>query len=557
MSDEPRVSCLLNLSLFIGSYFIIFYGSVLFISIAGYFLHYPMSLTSILVPSAISIIILWIFNQKQFAPISIKLFLLMILIIFLLFLISILISGMFYDLSFDGQWYHQLGVKRLIDGWNPIYQQHIDQISLSDPSGFAKTAVSRFPKGAWICSAALFQATKDLESCKAINFLLIIASIFLSFSALLTIPGNKSLAKPIFLSILVAFNPVTIYQSLSFYVDTQLALIINCIIAIQLLLYQRANWLIYLCLFFCCIILINLKFTGLVYALVLGAGFSALLIFFGKKLVARRVFVTISLGVLLGTFFVGYNPYIVNTLAYANPFYPAINNDIITINRPADFQKLNRLERLVQSVFSASDNAFGSSFSHLKVPFTISLKELKTFILTDTRVGGFGPFFGGILLIALVMFPISVIYKMNGAKEAIALALLILISTIAIAESWWARLAPQLWLIPIFLIIVLLYNDKYLIIRFIGWSQLYILLINICLIGIVYLTANVYHNIKINQMLNKLAQRPNPVQVYFKFPLTEIKFKQMNIKYKEVPIENINCSDPGFIPGIETFYCPK
>lgn len=549
----------MNISLLIGIYFIIFIGLLLLITTIVFLIGFAISVITIVFSIMLSIILLWIATKYYFPEKALNSFLLLFIIISLLFLTCGIIGSIFYDISYDGQWYHQVAIIDLIGGWNPIYQTKIDQVSMNNRQELATTQISRFPKGSWICAAALFKLTNNLESGKTINLLLISASFFLSLAACLTFGARRLLLKSLIISSLVAFNPVAIYQSLSFYVDGQMASTISCIFPLLLLLYRRPRWPIFLALIMCIIILINVKFTGLVYAVVLGVGFSALFIFFGEKVVARKIVAAFSLGVLLGVFFVGYNPYIVNTLAYANPFYPVLSkehNMDMYCNSPADFHELNRVSRLVRSVFGASDNARGSFTSKFKMPFSLSINEARAFINTDTRVGGFGPFFGGIFLIALGVFPLSLFYRISGSKEAIAIALVILLSTLAIAEAWWARYAPQLWLIPIISIILLLYNDRYFINRIVGWSLVAILFINILLISGVYFRYNTYATIRLTRALTSLANNPHPVHVYFYFPSARVKFQRMGIKFQEVDsLEKLDCSNPIKIPHIGAKVC--
>jgi hypothetical protein len=315
-----------------------------------------------------------------------------------------------------------------------------------------------------------------------------------------------------------------------------------------------------LALTMCLIILINLKFTGLAYALVMGVGFSALFIFLREQLIGIRVMHAFFLGIFLGTFFVGYNPYVINTLSYANPFYPVLSHDMIKGNRPDGFNELNRFARFGKSVFSTSHLRAPAKRDSvkLKMPFTFTLEEIIACQNSDLRTGGFGPLFGGVFLLAIVALPLCFAYGLVGTLEATAVILIILLSAFSTAESWWARYAPQIWLVPVISIILMLYSDKHLMSRILGWFLCIILFINILLIVTIYYNFNVNNTIMVHQILTRLANAPSPVHVYFEWPSAKIKFRNLGIRYKEVASpEELGCSKPDTIPFINAKVCQE
>ncbi len=54
------------------------------------------------------------------------------------------VSGYFYDLSYDGQTYHQEGILRMVDGVVPLPQKPGLGIEL-DPGAMARYCVARMP----------------------------------------------------------------------------------------------------------------------------------------------------------------------------------------------------------------------------------------------------------------------------------------------------------------------------------------------------------------------------------------------------------------------------
>ena len=116
----------------------------------------------------------------------------------------------------------------------------------------------------------------------------------------------------------------------------------------------------------------------------------------------------LAAAVALGFAGVGFNPYVTNTIRHGHPFHPAFGRDarpaVVTMHMPEDFQGRSRLTKLVRSIFSKSRNVrvSGERYrSELKVPLWIHNRhEVTTFASTSTRLGGWGPLFGGAVLIA-------------------------------------------------------------------------------------------------------------------------------------------------------------
>jgi hypothetical protein len=80
----------------------------------------------------------------------------------------------------------------------------------------------------------------------------------------------------------------------------------------------------------------------------------------------------------------------------------------------------------------------------LKVPFALSADELLAYAAPDTRIGGFGPWFGGAVVVALVALPFA---RRRRAIAAVALGLVV--SALITPAVFWARLVPQLWWAPL------------------------------------------------------------------------------------------------------------
>ncbi len=91
--------------------------------------------------------------------------------------IALFLAKSFFDMSWDGLWYHQTAVYQMSHGWNP----------LSDPlHSFAphlQDWLRYYAKGPWYIALALFETTRDIEMAKAAPWLAIVATFFAVLAA--------------------------------------------------------------------------------------------------------------------------------------------------------------------------------------------------------------------------------------------------------------------------------------------------------------------------------------------------------------------------------------
>lgn len=85
-----------------------------------------------------------------------------------------------------------------------------------------------------------------------------------------------------------------------------------------------------------------------------------------------------------------------------------------------------------------------------KIPFAVSPKELYAMQSTDTRIGGFGPWYGGCVLLALTLGIFGWRSRSWAHNRAFVTVMISLVLLIGInPEAWWARYVPFAWLLPI------------------------------------------------------------------------------------------------------------
>jgi hypothetical protein len=262
------------------------------------------------------------------------------------------ISLAFYDVSFDGQAYHQEGVYQLAHGWNPLFTRYISPISTDQD-----VKLIHFTKGPWIIAAAMYRLTGRIESGKFANILLVAAAFCMALAVFAGSRKTKLSAGPVVMAVLVAANPVALCQLFTFYVDGQMASLLACLAALCFLSVADSNLWVNLLLLEAAVLIIQVKFTGLVYVTILLAGFIALLAW--RKRPLRKPIYTAVLTLELGTLVFGMNPYVFNFFENGHPFYPFFGRGdfpIITMTKttPPEFLETNRVRNLAASIFSRS-----------------------------------------------------------------------------------------------------------------------------------------------------------------------------------------------------------
>lgn len=441
---------------------------------------------------------------------------------------ALFISGIFYDLSYDGQNYHQEAVIALADGWNPLYD---------DLTGAVHSLwIAHYPKGPWINAAGLYRLTGDIEYGKAVNLLLLAASFALCYAVLAGLKriGPKRAAV---LGALIAANPVVLNQAFSFYTDGQLYSALLIFLFLVYLAYVRASGVVLLMLAFSTVLVVNTKFTGLVYAVVLGAGLLVWLRGSGVSGRGAAVAKVVAASAVLGVVAVGFNPYITNTASHGHPFYPVAGNravDILTPNTPKAVLADNRVKALTLSLFSRSEGAPATKAAPLKLPFSISLSEVKTFRRPDTRIGGFGPLFGGMVIIALVIFVAAYRRSTKKTVAAAACGVLILASVLMNPAAWWARYVPQLWLLPFSALLLTYHVPGDRLLRALRAVLVWSAVANSTLVAGAYCYAQHRDTAALDRQLRALAAEAEPVVVEFSsFRSNRLRFEKHGISYRE------------------------
>ncbi len=380
------------------------------------------------------------------------------------------ISGHFFDFSFDGQWYHQDAIIFFKNGWNPFYDSPIlDEIV----SGKNANYINCYPKAPWTISACVYATSGAIEYAKFYQLVLLFASFFLSLHYLLRwFP--LSILSAFLLSFVVAFSPVVVGQTLSFYVDGQLA------VFTLLTLYFICDWVAnlekkvpLLLLGLCLIYLANIKFTGLIYSMIF-LFFAFTWVFWKDRGRALKMLLRLSVVMTLAIFVFGFPTYGTNILHKGHPFYPIMgkNNEgkeIASSQYPLNFFGKNRFEKFYLASFALPN--YTAPKTHPSIPKVLFTSNVVKASLPYYRnhqpveMSAMGPLEAELLILLAPLFLLSFLFYRKVWVYILFFGLAT--SCIIQPEFWNYRYAPQLLFIYLLVIIPVLLS-KYWLIKFYG-----------------------------------------------------------------------------------------
>lgn len=491
----------------------------------------------------IAILVTWIIGYLSSANLGInKLAALSSLVTVLVIIaLSVAAAASFYDRSFDGQAYHQEAILQLAAGWNPYYD------TLAE-TAHERLWLTHYPKGPWYLANAFYAITGSIESGKATNLILIIASGCFLASLLLAIrmvPAWLSIS----ITVLAALNPVSVYQALTFYVDGQLSSIFVSLIAVLIMAAAQPNRYVLVCAAALMMLLINIKFTGLAYAGLIAISFGVASLYLHKWRDTFRYSSIIALGVFVGVLAIGFAPYVSNTIDKGNIFHPLRGEnaiDVISHAKPEPLKSMNRVQATAVSIFSESSNS--KTEYKLRAPFHIPKgRELREASAAEPRLGGFGPWFSGAFIGGLILILAGQFTRKDLLiKGVIGYLLVCLTATIFInPEAWWARYVPQLYLIPLAACLAS-YTSESRILRTVALGTLITLFANLSMIGYFSVKSDARLTKAINKQLAQLKKSDEHVVAYFSIaPSLRARLNRAGISYSSVTEErDLPCDDP-------------
>lgn len=443
-----------NLFIVLSTTITIFIFSLFLLSFLGFIFHIPINICYI--PISMLVTLIFVYNYSKKLNFSHKQFYILSGLLALTFIVSSIFSLYFYDASFDGRAYHQGSIILFINGWNPIFEKGLNDII---PYSVWSEC---YTKLAEILSSNFVLLSKNIEFGKIINFLFAFNLFYLALYTLNSFKNIKDYQK-VLIALLVVLNPVCICQVKTFYVD----LFVYYIFATFIFLFiakefQSIDNKLFLILMIAnTTMLCNVKLGGILYTILFILAYFIYSCLKKSRIDVINTFIITSATVIL-VLLSGINPYFTNIKQGNHPFYPVMGQnkiDVMTTNSPKDFENKNLLYKLFYSTFSKTENILHSSDKKvtLKIPFDIFSQD--SFKGPDMRIAGFGYLWSGILLLSLVLL-FSTKNNKDENKNIYYFVFSVLWASILLnPEAWWARYAPQFWLIPIFIILWRLNNS--------------------------------------------------------------------------------------------------
>lgn len=515
-----------NLFIVLPDFTILLFFFLLLIPSFCFFINIPVGAWQGYLAFVVTIISIVIIKNNEQMPI--KMFALSLFGCIGVFLFSGILSHYIYDSSFDGQWYHQEMIIALYNGWNPVYDAY------ASTSNALEIIVNHYPKGIELIQAIIYSSSGSLESGKLIHIVCIFITYLFAFEYLQRLITNIKHVRLI--SFLIAMNPIALVQITTFYIDGIVASLFTILTLLFLHFIEQGSKRKIILIIMVSTILCTVKFTLLPYCAILG--FASFVFCCSKKrwLEVKYLFVYGLLTVILSLGIIGYNPYVKNIKEKGEIFYPLKGEnamDIVTWLIPENFKGKGTLSPLMLSLTSQSEKTTDDKVIMPKIPFSLSKSELLSFSVPDTKIGGFGPFFGWIFLFSVITSIVLIVYY---RRFVVVLWLLVpvIISVLIIPQAWWARYVPQMWWIPIIVIVLLFLSKKKALIQMAICTAI-ILCLNCAMIFTVNFGSNVVRSMIFKKKIYALKQFAEPPNIYFgMYRSNVLRFREHNINFVEV-----------------------
>jgi hypothetical protein len=373
--------------------------------------------------------------------------------------LALVIASATVDDGYDGWLYHEAGVIGLTHGWNPVTQPLFDvwwaahRTSLGSPpdapsvDGLWTTA---YPKALWVLASHALVWGLPVDSGKYAGILLIFAASGIALRALRL--AGLSASWSLVLAVIAALNPVAVMQTTTYYVDGALGCCLTVLVFSLVAFNITKSRLDLFPAIGAALIACNLKFTGPIYVAIITL--PVMIWWLWRRQLQVGHLRTIGLAGLL-LILCSVNPYFTNVGIGGSPVQPLNRRNLLVAQMWPEFLAKNRFEKLFMSLtFTNYLNPYGeipqSELKAVTNPFQLrSINEFGEFATSyDLRIGGFGPLFA----VALALASVIALMRASDGTRDVGLALIALgtvASILVMSVSWWARLVPQMWLVPV------------------------------------------------------------------------------------------------------------
>jgi hypothetical protein len=451
------------------------------------------------------------------------------------------VSAFYYDLSWDGQWYHQTGIIHIANDWNP----------LADPMrGFTTDMqewVRHYPKGPWYAAAVIYRLTGHIELGKCMSWIAL-AAMFLAVVSVLVEMGLRR-APAIFLALLIALNPAVVSELTGFMVDGIMFSFLTVAIASMISSLRSPSWAASVAGITASIVAINAKFTGLVFLCIAFASAGVWCWLRRRASVGRLAGVTCGT-VLLGVCMWGYNPYITNTIHMHQPLYPVLGSvqyppidHIETGETPRNMRHRNRFLRFGYAVFGRPGNQpyYIGRNATLMWPFAARPADLYSYTYQETRIAGFGPWFSGCLLLSFALTAWLVASRTPARWTLLLICMTILGSLLISRHLWWPRYGPQLWFLPIVPVIVTLRQESSRQQRILAWTTGIMLLLNALIVAGVRMKWETSHSVALREQLKEMRDSRKEYRVSTRHfsESANVRLGEASVHYQDLGMQKL------------------
>jgi len=440
--------------------------------------------------------------------------------------LALAMSAFYFDLSWDGQWYHQWGIYSIAENWNTLTEPMRDFTPQLPPS------VLYFAKGPWYVAAAIYETTGCFEAGKCPTVISWATMALAVFAAGLDWGLRRRFAAAI--ALVVALNPVVMSELTTYLVDGIMVAFLTVVVAALFSVFLRPQPVVIWVGCMATILSINAKFTGLVFLVfVFAAGGLWCLLRRRQWVFAYCGWVVLAL--FLGAVVFGYNPYVTNTIYRHQPFYPILGSRDFPVKisaqgdanerweTPKNMAGRSRFIHFGYAIFGRPGNQPYPSATHgkpelnaqLMWPFTARPADLHYYDYHETRVAGFGPFFSGALLVSLGLAA-WLLMKSKSSRMALMLAGLTIVGSLLInVDLWWPRLGPQFWLVPILPAMFVFWDARSSRVMGVAWLLMVLLAVNAGIVAGVRMTWETNASQKLRQQLTGLRQSGKEIEICF------------------------------------------
>ncbi len=449
---------------------------------------------------------------------------------------NLILGGRVLDDTWDGQWYHQEAVIQLAGGWNPF---HADLSSAEVPHDGARIRINGYPKATWLWGASLYQLTHRIERAKAFSLPLLAAAGLVVLACLLIVTSIRP-AAAVVIALVAAANPVAVTQFLNAFQDGALASLLTVLVA-SLAFWLRAGSRVGLALATASAVgAASIKLTGPVYVVIIVTAAMAWLWWSGRWRDQRRALGFALVLAAAGTLILSGGAYATNTARHGHPFYPVLGPDRVDIVETVPH---NRFQGLAASLFLrsqlTSDDyesvAVLRNWRGLKVPFTVDRDELEAFFYPYVRIGGWGPLFGGVVLLTIGLVAAVSIRRPRRAAVIIVASGPLLLSVLVNPYCWKLRYAPQSWLVPLVIVAMTLAARPTRLEKTLSGALLAAAGVNALLVGWAHVPAVIDHSGTLKERLLDLGRRRQTLELSLQpFRSNRVRLAELGIAFTEV-----------------------